>query len=750
VVVDRLTCRVAGDYQANAIWRLPIEGRLEGGRLEARQAGERFVVAAGGEGRAKVAWEGVERALGQRAFALRQVVSRSLKRHDTITYANLLCWPAAESPAPSLERLGETAWLVRGLGGPALVAAGGGVEGLIETDAAMLRLDGASLALVGARRCRVAGREVWRSAEAVNVELHADGRVVVVAGEGCWVSSPAAGELAVTAGAAKSALRLDLRAGQTRLRSTAPAGLAEAFAATLDRAVAKAGQGAGDGTGDGAAAPARWRYDGVRAAVPVPVAAISSDLACVPGRSSPVDKLIDGNARTSMVSAMWPDGQAPTVTFDLGRPIALSRIGVHSWDGLDGCALGAIAVELSPSDTPDGFQPARAVTGEPVPGERDIARVRQIDLSQAPRARFVRMRFTPLQEKGRVYLSEVVFQPDPTTEGVLTDINDVVVHDLDGDGRGEVLVAGSDHRLHCLDAEGRRLWTFTAEDLMQDVWAGEIQGETAIFAGSEDGRLYRLDTKGQERWRARTYDYQPRDYETGGIRCLTVAALTPGSEPVVIVGADNWHLSLFSTDGKELRRCYFYSHESTFLDVGDLDGDGAMEIFQGTSFAHVNWFDSKAETSTFVWNGIGPAAAGVIADLDGDGRGEMVGVGQQGLAASSLEKAVLWRVDTGSPQTCVVKVDLDGDGRQEVVSGGKNGFLWALGDAGREVWCRNAGDSVNALLVLTLPGTARPMLLSAGDDGAVTAWDAAGRRLASLAIGRQVVRLAAGDLDGDG
>lgn len=750
VVVDRLTCRVAGDYQANAIWRLPIEGRLEGDRLEARQAGERFVVAAGGEGRAKVAWEGVQRALGQRAFALRQVVSRSMQRHDTITYANLLCWPGADGPSPSLERLGEAAWLVRGLGGPALVAVGGGVEGLIDTDAAMLRLDGESLALVGARRCRVAGREVWRSDEAVNVELWADGRAVVVAGEDCRVASPASGDLAAMTGAAESAGRVALRAGQTRLRGTAPAGLREAFDEALAGAVAVAGPGAGAGGASAdAAAPARWRYDGVRAMVPVKVAAIRSDIACVTGRSSPVDKLIDGNARSSTVSAMWPDGQAPTVTFDLGRPIALSRIDVHSWDGLDGCALGAIAVELSAADTPEGFQAASAVIGEPLPGDRDIARVRQIGLSPA-RARFVRMRFAPALENGRVYLSEVTFQPDPNEEGVLTDINDVVVHDLDSDGRGEVLVAGSDHRLHCLDADGRRRWTFAAEDLMQDVWAGEIQGEIAIVAGSEDGHLYRLDTQGQERWRARTYDYTPRDYETGGIRCLTVATLEPGSDPVVIVGADNWHLSLFSTAGKELRRCYFYSHESTFLDVGDLDGDGTMEIFQGTSFAHVNWFDSKAEKSTFVWNGIGPAAAGVIADLDGDGRGEMIGVGQQGLAASDLETAVLWRVDTGSPQTCIVKVDLDGDGRQEVVSGGKNGFLWALGDKGREVWCRNAGDSVNGLLVMPLPGALRPLLLSAGDDGAVTVWDAAGRRLASLPLGRQVVRLAAGDLDGDG
>ena len=753
VVVDDMRCEKSGDYQANSIWRLPMEARLDGDRLTAVDANKRFVIASGGEGRGKVAWEGVERALGARAFALRQVVSRKMKKGDDFAYAHLLCWPGDDAAQPALTRIGRHAWRVDGLESPAVVAIGGGVKGAIDTDAEMLRLGPDSLALVGATRCRVGGEDVFRAAKPVNMELRVDGTATVVAGEeATTIETPRLGELTriLASGETRDGAKISLNRGSSHLTFRDSDALRAALAGALKAASAMKTERTG-GKSEAALTetPALWRYKGVRVVEPLRVAAVSTDIPCPKGRSSPVDKLIDGANNRSTVSSMWGDGQSPTVTFDLGEATTLERIEVYSWDGLKGCKLGKMTVAVSASETAEDFRDLDVAFSEPRKGDRDIARIRELDDLNV-QARFVRIQFHPAAENQRVYVSEVAFVPTPDAGGSLTDINDIVVHDLDGDGKGEVLLAGSDGKVHCLGADGKRRWAFETGDIVQDVWAGEIDGKTAIFVGSEDKHLYRLDNSGKEVWRAKTYGYQPRAYEDGGIRCLTVASLQPGAAPVVIVGADNWHVSLFSTDGKEITHCYFYSHESTFLDVGDINGDKNLEIFQGSSFAHVNWFDTHAKESHFIWDNIGPAADGVIADLHGDGKGTMIGAGQQGLAASSIETPVLWRIDTGSPQTCIEAVDLNGDGVEEVVSGGKNGFLWALGAGGKKVWLRNAGDSVNGLVVARHPAAKGPIVLTACDDGAVKVWSAKGEPVGRLGLGSQVTRVAVGDLDGDG
>ncbi len=181
-----------------------------------------------------------------------------------------------------------------------------------------------------------------------------------------------------------------------------------------------------------------------------------------------------------------------------------------------------------------------------------------------------------------------------------------------------------------------------------------------------------------------------------------------------------------------------------------------QEIFLGTSFADTNWIDADGEASQFQRTRIGPAAAGVTADLDGDGRDEMIAVGQTGIAASTVaetgagewEHEELWRIDTGCPQTSIVVADVDGDGTDDLVTAGKNGFIWAPGAGGEVHWLRNAHNSINDLLVTEIDGA--PIILAASDDGTVQMWSLQGDLLRSIEVGLQVLTLAAADLRGDG
>ena len=229
---------------------------------------------------------------------------------------------------------------------------------------------------------------------------------------------------------------------------------------------------------------------------------------------------------------------------------------------------------------------------------------------------------------------------------------------------------------------------------------------------------------------------------------IEVARLDPGQPPRILVGADNWHLSLLTPGGKELRHTYYYAHETSCLRTADLDGDGRREIINCTSFADGNVFDHQARKSTRISTRLGPGADAAAGDLDGDGKKEIVLAGQSGIAAAGRDGKMLWRFDTNCPQTCVRAVDLDGDGKAEVVTAGKNGFIVALDRAGKRLWFRNAGDSINDLAIAEIDG--RRIMLAACDDGTVQAWSLAGECVARYGVAAPALRVWVTDLDGDG
>jgi len=236
LVVDGMACRTPGDYQANCVWRSPVPGNLRGSHFITRQRGATFVIASDGVGRQKAAWEGVQRALGERAFVLRQVVSRRMVKDDAFTYANLLCWSDSGETSPTLVRIGSQAWRVDGLGDATILAVGGSVPGVGETDAAMLRVATDSLSLVGATQCSLAGRELMRASTPVNLELHADGTGLVIAGSGTQLETPLAGRLSVDGRPRAVGTRIELGSGQTRLRHDDAVALRDALAKVLHHA----------------------------------------------------------------------------------------------------------------------------------------------------------------------------------------------------------------------------------------------------------------------------------------------------------------------------------------------------------------------------------------------------------------------------------------------------------------------------------------------------------------------------------
>lgn len=764
ICIDTLRCNKAGDYQANCIWRCRAPGRLDGRVWRSRQADAELTIVSDGAARAKTAREGRDHFRGVKAYVLRQVVSRRMERGDRLAYANFLeAGKASADDTPAPERLTRNAWRIRdGLVAVEPLSARG-----IETDAVMTFITRDSIALVRATHCAMAGETLVSCRQPTSIELTRAGCGVLLAGEPTEITLPVLLGLTVDGEAPQSADgQLLLPRGRRVLRYRASTELTKA----LDRAEAlvrdwptSSADQIVDHRLPRSTGRMLWVYRGVRG----PMNPLTPAKATCPqahyGRWGPVDRLVDGQWSSSTASVMWDAGIAPVITVDMGRGIDLDQIVVRTWEALgssESYKLGK--VEVHASDTGEERSFRKVLDDLPCVGIESISGKNRNGIREAGglgrRTRHVRLVVHPAGKEKRVYLAEVLLYESAEKGGEPGRVMDVAAADLDDDGRQEVVVAGSDGAAHCLRSDGTPAWKFETGGGVNAVWAGKLDGQPAVLAGSEDAHVYRLDGAGKEVWRRRTYHYSGGSGQDGGVCRIAVAQLDPAQPRCIIVGADNWHLTLLTTAGKEIRHTYYYAHETSCLRVADLDGDGRQEVVNCNSFAGGSVFDHEARKAQRLSGRVGPGVDVAVGDLDGDGKREIVLAGQSGIAAFERTGSRRWRHDTRCPQTCVVAIDLDGDGKDEVVTGGKNGFLIALRGDGTRQWFANAGDSVNALVVATIGGERR--LLAASDDGTVQAWTFAGECVVRYAGARgpsmkdsprsAVSRVWLADLDGDG
>ncbi len=759
VVIDNMECETAGDYQANCIWRSPHEGTLEGRNYVVPEGDHTMVIASDGTGDSKVGWERQEQALN--AHVLREIVSAEMTPGDRLVYANSVSWPQS-GDSPRLSRVAEDAWRFEQDGEATLVAIGPDTPEEVETDAGMLMVTPQGVCVSGATECTLAGAPVLTATDAVDMELTRDGRALVLCDTRTSVSLPIAGEVLVN-GNAQSPSRpgnlttIDLAPGRHVIEGTGGtvAGLFTDFQramASWEALETEAAEAAEDVPVGG---ETMWTYDRLREFVPLDVARVSADPPCKEGRSSPIQQIVDGNHGGSGVSCVWQRGEEPVVTMDLGQTRTIDQVDVYTWEGMDNNRLAGVKMWIADRDEAERYE--LIADDMPIVGqaERDISRIRRLEGLDV-KARYVKMQFMPAGPDHAPYVAEAVFYPPRSQRLGQGEINDIATADINSDGADEVLIAGSDKKIHCIGRDGELLWHFEADEPFGAVWAGDVDGRMVILAGCDDNHLYRLSADGEVTWKQRTYDYRTRPDQTGKVKQIEVAQLKSDADPVILAGADNWHLSAFTLAGEELWHCWYYAHRTTFITTGDVDGDGDQEIFQGTSFADTNWFETDGDNSYFQFTHMSRCTDGVTADLDEDGLDEMIAAGQKGIVATTAHRddqgewdwREEWRIETGCPQTSVVVTDVDGDGVEDIVTAGKNGFIQAIGAGGEPHWIRNADNSISDLLIAPLSGA--EVILAASDDETVQVWSKTGELLRRIQVGKRMERLLVGDVDGDG
>jgi hypothetical protein len=326
-----------------------------------------------------------------------------------------------------------------------------------------------------------------------------------------------------------------------------------------------------------------------------------------------------------------------------------------------------------------------------------------------------------------------------------------IVHDLDGDGRAEILVVtpAPSAAVHVFDGDGNRLWghpleaiSTTARLAVGDV-NGDGQAEVVVTTEGQE-RVYLLSSAGQ-----RLAEY--RTWQTTG--AIDYADLNHDGWGEIIVGAETGVQVFGASDQvvwEELWPSRRLGESVTALYIGDLDGDGRGEVVAGSDDGRVYVLDEKGHVLRDVH--IEEFVSGLSAgDVDGDGRDEVV-VGTwivKGRGKSFVHlldgDQVSWTFPIGAEFIKSLAVhDLDGDDRAEIIAGsegGSGGLVEVLDGGGALIWGREFEQAVTA--VYGGPGDGGGILVGT-ESGRVYHLTADGARLAEYDLGAKVLSFGEG------
>jgi len=349
-----------------------------------------------------------------------------------------------------------------------------------------------------------------------------------------------------------------------------------------------------------------------------------------------------------------------------------------------------------------------------------------------------------------------------------------IIEDLDGDGRGEIIlgkISNSKAYIDVLDSNGRFLWRREINMGRTSGWnpyvgpfpaVGDINGDglKEVAFNSPDGLLY-------------AYGYDGRKIKGFPLRLGRYGGSTPvfadldGDRAQELLAVSRWgkvHAFKYKEGGPgEMRGWGFKIGKKGgySISVGDLDGDGSVEVILG--------YERSDRGSVYAFKADGRPVDGfpmnidnlrlplAIGDLDGDGRAEIVGIEDDGVTILGEGEFSSWKTPEFKPidPTGALLADLDEDGDLEIVVTAGDGYICAFHHDGRSVY----GYPIRVIPYPTQPviaditGDGKDEILVGDGSYGLKAFDFTGAPLPGWKISQEenIFRfMAVGDSDGDG
>ncbi len=324
------------------------------------------------------------------------------------------------------------------------------------------------------------------------------------------------------------------------------------------------------------------------------------------------------------------------------------------------------------------------------------------------------------------------------------------IADLNGDGINDVVVTTSAGSIIAIDHLGRQIWMRgvqipisiapTAVNLLED--------ETPeILAVNQSGQLFCMAGRnGDPIW-----DYSLPGKIAWGMTALSVHDLDGDGALEIIAADDAGHVVCLSRDGEKLWQ-YDGGHGHGMCPAVGLIGDGKepVIVLAGPKSAML-CLDAQGK---LLWQVEGiNGASPVIADLDGDGKNEIVGAMDNALIAVSAKGKVLWKLPT--PRTIdssIAVADANEDGINDIYAVDLGGEVICASPDGKQLWRADIRErSRRSPTVGDVDGDGKLEILVAGYSGELFLFNGGGDLKESHPMPQSTnASPAIADLKGDG
>ena len=225
-----------------------------------------------------------------------------------------------------------------------------------------------------------------------------------------------------------------------------------------------------------------------------------------------------------------------------------------------------------------------------------------------------------------------------------------------------IITGSRDGKVQAFDENGKILWEFQTRHVVRKIRIHDIDqdGKFEVLVGSEDQCTYALSSEsGEQLWK----------YTTGGwIYTLYVADVDQDDEMEVLVCSGDKHLSFLDSQGK-LKWSYTTSSEIHSIFATDIDRDGQVEILVATDTKELLVYTIKGQEK-WRFTADSRILSLIVVDINKDGHLEVIAASEdKHIYFLDSQGALLWKHNLNSRVFSVFATDIDNDGLVEVLAG---------------------------------------------------------------------------------